>query len=141
MAHDRHPFFRNASVSFGPLEEKILRELCARGHATVRELVEGGKRQLAYTTVMTTVDRLYKKGFLDRVAEGKAYRYSARYSFGEIQRLAALEGVRRGIGLADSSSVLLSNLVDTLTEHDAQLLDELELLVERKRLQLRKERP
>ncbi len=141
MANEKHPVFGNTSVSFGPLEEKILRELCSRGNPTVREFIADGTLKLAYTTVMTTMDRLYKKGLLDRTAEGKAYRYFSRYSFGEIQRLATLETLRVGIGLADSSSLLLSNLVDTLSQHDVRLLEELEQLVERKRQQLKKEQP
>ncbi len=141
MPNENNPFLGRTSVSFGPLEEKILRELCSRGSATVRELISDGTLKLAYTTVMTTMDRLYKKGLLDRAGEGKAYRYSPRYSLGEIQRLATLESLRVGIGLADSSSLLLSNLVDTLSQHDVRLLEELEHLVERKREQLKKERP
>ena len=64
----------------------MLRELWVRGDATVRELIEDGKIRQAYTTVMTTVDRLYKKGLLDRVAEGRAFRYTPRHTSEEIQR-------------------------------------------------------
>jgi predicted transcriptional regulator len=52
----------------GPLERKLLEEVWSRQSVTVRELVAGGKIRLAYTTVMTTLDRLYKKGLLDRAA-------------------------------------------------------------------------
>ena len=45
----------------------MLDGLWARGSATVRELVEVGCQDLAYTTVMTTLDRLFKKGLLTRV--------------------------------------------------------------------------
>jgi predicted transcriptional regulator len=54
-----------AKVRLGPLERKILEEVWSRKSVTVRELVEDGKIQLAYTTVMTTLDRLFKKGLLD----------------------------------------------------------------------------
>ena len=61
----------------GPLERRLLALLCQRTGATVRELLSCGQIQAAYTTVMTTLDRLYKKGFLERThdAEGKAFRY------------------------------------------------------------------
>ena len=62
----------------GPFEQQLLQKLWSHGSATVRELLADGKIHQAYTTVMTTVDRLYKKGLLDRVAEGRAFRYTPR---------------------------------------------------------------
>ncbi len=64
-----HPF-RSASRQLGPLEQRLLDALWAKGSATVRELVENGYEDLAYTTVMTTLDRLYKKNVLMREEEG-----------------------------------------------------------------------
>jgi len=58
----------------------MLDTLWARGSGTVRELVDGGCEDLAYTTVMTTLDRLFKKGFLTRSEEGRAFRYVPRLS-------------------------------------------------------------
>ena len=45
--------------------------------ATVRELLDGlrPERDPAYNTVLTVVDNLYKKGWLDRQPDGRAYRY------------------------------------------------------------------
>jgi predicted transcriptional regulator len=122
----------------GPFEQQLFRELCARGSATVRELIADGKIHQAYTTVMTTVDRLYKKGLLDRVSEGRAFRYIPRHTPGELQRAAALEGIRQLLGSADgsSSSLPLSFLVEALSAHDVQVLDELQRLVEEKRREL-----
>jgi predicted transcriptional regulator len=82
---------------------------------------------------MTTLDRLYKKGLLDRVAEGRAFRYSPRQSAEELRRDAVVEAIRQLFGSADTSHLPLSYLVDALGAHDAQLLDELQQLVERKR--------
>jgi len=60
------PFFGSVSgQQLGPLEQQLLQEMWTRRSATVRELVEDGKITQAYTTVMTTLDRLYKKRFLD----------------------------------------------------------------------------
>jgi predicted transcriptional regulator len=133
------PFFGfDSGAQLGPLERQLLQELWSRGSATVRELVEGGKITQAYTTVMTTLDRLYKKRFLDRVAEGRAFRYSPCQTPEELRRGAALEGIRQLLGSSDESSLPLSYLVEALSAHDAQLLDELQLLVERKRRELKK---
>ena len=122
----------------GRLEQLVLREVQSRGSATVRELLESDAIALAYTTVMTTMDRLYKKGLLERNAEGKAFRYIARLTLDEMQRMAAVEGIRQLMAPGDTSSLVLSNLVDTLSAQDTKLLDELESLVERKRRELKK---
>ena len=86
---------------------------------------------------MTTVDRLYKKGLLDRVAEGRAFRYTPRQTSEEMQRVTALESIRQLLTGGTPSPLPLSYLVEALSDHDAQLLDELQLLVERKRRELR----
>jgi len=115
----------------------VLQKLWAQGSATVRELLADGQIYQAYTTVMTTVDRLYKKGLLDRVSEGRAFRYTPRHTPEELQRVTALESIRQLLGSGDASSLPLSYLVEALGAHDAQLLDELQLLVERKRRELK----
>jgi predicted transcriptional regulator len=126
-------------VRLGPLERKILEEVCSRESKslTVRELLQEGKIPLAYTTLMTTLDRLFKKGLLDRVEEGRAFRYSAHCSPAEISRLVAVAGMRRWLESIRPSSLPLSCFVDAVSTHDASLLDELRVLVERKRLELR----
>jgi predicted transcriptional regulator len=59
------------NTHLGRLEQQILQIVCARGNATVREVLSGKEmHRMAYSTVMTTLDRIYKKGFLDRTKEG-----------------------------------------------------------------------
>jgi predicted transcriptional regulator len=130
-------FGSSSGPLLGPFEQQLLEELWQRGSATVRELIADGTIRQAYTTVMTTVDRLYKKGLLDRIVEGRAFRYTPRQSAEELQRVAALDGIRRLLGSGDTSSLPLSYLVEALSSHDAQLLDELQLLVEQKRRELK----
>ena len=120
----------------GPLEQQLLQALWSRGSATVRELLADDKIHQAYTAVMTTVDRLYKKGLLTRVEDGRAFRYTPRHTPEELQRVTALESIRQLLGSGDASALPLSYLVEALSTHDAQLLDELQLLVERKRQEL-----
>jgi predicted transcriptional regulator len=121
----------------GPLERRLLHQIWSCGTATVRELIESGNVRQAYTTVMTTMDRLYKKGLLNREIEGRAFRYSARLTQEELQRGAALEGLRQLLRPGEAASLPLSYLVEALSEHDAQLLDELQVLIEKKRHQLK----
>jgi len=127
-----------SGMQLGPLEQQVLRELWSRGSATVRELLESENMTLAYTTVMTTMDRLYKKRVLDREPEGRAYRYFPRHTPDEMRRVAAVEGIRQLLSSGEASALPLSYLVEALSEHDAQLLDELQVLVERKRRELKK---
>jgi len=130
--------FRTSSGQFqlGPLEERLLAALWERGHATVRELVGSDCRDLAYTTVMTTLDRLFKKNLLDRKAEGRAFRYAPRLTREELHRKLASETFRQLLDASPTASLPLSYLVEVLSERDAQLLDDLRQLVERKRREL-----
>lgn len=114
----------------------MLDGLWARGSATVRELVEGGCQDLAYTTVMTTLDRLFKKGLLTRSEEGRAFRYAPRFSREELHREAAGHAFRQLLDASPGSSLPLSFLVEILGERDEQLLDDLRKLVDRKRRDL-----
>lgn len=129
-------FGSSSRPRLGPLEQRVLQELWSHGSATVRELLADGRLRQAYTTVMTTLDRLYKKGLLDRTVEGRAFRYIPRQTSEEMQRGTALESIRQLLGSGGASSLPLSYLVEALSTHDAQLLDELQLLVERKRREL-----
>ena len=130
-------FGSNSTPQLGPFEQQVLQELWSRGSATVREMLADGKMYQAYTTVMTTLDRLYKKGLLDRTAEGRAFRYTPRLTSEELQRGAALDGIRQLLESGNTSALPLSYLVEALSTHDAQLLDELQLLIEEKRRELR----
>ena len=129
--------FRASSSQIGPLEERLLAALWERGPATVRELVDTDCSDLAYTTVMTTLDRLFKKNLLSREAEGRAFRYAPCFTREEIHREVAGEAFRQFLDACPASSLPLSYLVEVLTERDAQLLDDLRLLVETKRRALR----
>ncbi len=131
--------FRASSSQLAPLEERLLEALWERGHATVRDLLnsDGPCQHLAYTTVMTTLDRLFKKNLLSREAEGRAFRYAPRFTREELHREVAGEAFRQLLDASPASSLPLSYLVEILTERDAQLLDDLRQVVEAKRRQLR----
>ena len=130
--------FRTSSSQLGPLEERLLETLWKRGSATVRDLVEGDCQDLAYTTVMTTLDRLFKKKLLARQPEGRAFCYVPRLSREDMHRQVAGEAFRQWMDASPASSLPLSYLVEIVTERDAQLLDELRQVVEAKRRELRR---
>jgi predicted transcriptional regulator len=124
--------------ALGPLETDLLRLLWAREDATVRELLEEQSLDAAYTTVMTTLDRLYKKGVLERTLEGKAYRYKAKQSEEGYNRQAVAQGLRALLAPAKDPTVPISFLVDAVTEQDAAALEVLARAVERKRRELKR---
>lgn len=75
------PTKRGLESFLGPTEARVLEAVLARGGGTVREVLEDVSDEEgapAYTTVMTTLDRLYQKDLLDRRSEGKGYRYTPR---------------------------------------------------------------
>ena len=128
----------SSSTPLGHLERRLLKLLWSRGNATVRELLEEANLGIAYTMVMTTLDRLYKKRLLNRAAEGRAFRYTPRVTEAELQSAAAGEAIRQLLHSASASSLPLSYLVEAVSQHDSQLLDELQALVERKRQEVQK---
>jgi predicted transcriptional regulator len=124
----------------GPLEKHVLGVLCHRKDATVRELLSAGDVDAAYTTIMTTLDRLYKKGLLDREADGqgRAYRYRLKHSKQQLYQTVFGPGLSQLLQSATNPSLPVSFLVDTVAEHDVALLDELHRAVNRKRQELRR---
>jgi predicted transcriptional regulator len=128
--------FRSSARQLGPLEQRMLDTLWARGSATVRELLQDTYQDLAYTTVMTTLDRLFKKGLLTRSEEGRAFRYAPQFSREELHREAAGHIFRQLLDASPASSLPLSFLVEILGERDEHLLDDLRKLVESKRREL-----
>ena len=135
MSRRFHPFW-SASRRLGPLELRMLDGLWAKGSATVRELLETDYQDLAYTTLMTTLDRLFKKGLLTRSEEGRAFRYAPRMSREELHREAASDALLQLLDASSASNLPLSFLVEIVSERDAKLLDDLGELVERKRREL-----
>src|SRR3954447_4662359 len=131
----------NSGRQLGPLEDELMQALWAAGDATVRELVDEAVVDGAYTTIMTTLDRLYKKGLLERSPEGRAFRYRPKQSEAELQQGVVAAGLRELLSASRSKEAPLSFLVETISEHDAALLDELQQAVEKKRRELRKRGP
>jgi predicted transcriptional regulator len=111
----------------GPLENLVLETLWRRGESNVRDVAENLDRPLAYTTVMTTLDRLYKKGVLERRKAQRAFLYAARYSRAEWEQKRAGELVVGFLSTTEPQrDLLISYLVDAVGNYDESLLDELE---------------
>jgi predicted transcriptional regulator len=130
----RHPL----DATYGPLEIRVLEALWTLGHpGCVRDL-QPDFPGVAYTTLMTTLDRLFRKGALARDKEGRAFFYRPAASRDAlISQLAgsALANLLPGEGAAVRP--ILSMFVDTVGARDRALLDELESLVRARRDELK----
>jgi predicted transcriptional regulator len=123
-------------IRLGPLEERLLSAIWRRPDGiTIRELRDLANVPRAYMTIVTTLNRLRKKGLVDRIAlEGTkvvTFRYVPRYTMAEVERDVASNVIRQLLGLG--APLLLSRIVEEISKHDAELLDELGRLVDEKR--------
>lgn len=134
-------FFQNRKAgpgwALGRLESEVMEIVWTRGEGRVQEVVEALDRRLAYTTVMTTLDRLFKKGLLSRTKQDRAYVYSVQLTRADWERQRASDlvaGYLTGPGM--SRELLLSCFLEAVGEHDARLLDELEKEIRKRRREL-----
>ena len=127
-----------ASLALGKLERQVLDEAWRRGELSVRDVFVVFDEKVAYTTLMTTLDRLYKKKLLERRKDGRAFLYSPALSREEFEH-----GIREDVidGLlghgAESVEPVLACIVDTVSARDRELLDELDRLIKQKRRELK----
>ncbi len=137
FSHSLSRLEEGPQTSLGFLELDVMDVVWAGGQWTVRDVVQKLERTLAYTTVMTTLDRLFKKGMLDRTKSERAFVYSAALSRSQWERkragslLADLLG-----GSQPARELLLSSLLDAVGQYDAQLLEQLEQRIRDKRREL-----
>jgi predicted transcriptional regulator len=125
----------------GHLELTIMETLWERGNGNVHDVVHWLDRPLAYNTVMTTLDRLFKKGLLNRSKQDRAYLYTPRLSRFEWRQKEAAELVSGFLSThGTASDLLVSCLVDAVGQHDAALLDELDERIRAKRRELEQEK-
>lgn len=128
--------------SLGTLEARVMEVLWLRGESSVRDVFETIGRPLAYTTIMTTLERLFKKGLLSRCKSGRAFLYSPAVDREEWERRRAGGLIAAFLdGRNSSRELLVSSLLDAIGHHDAELLEELEKKIRRRRKQLSERSP
>lgn len=123
------------SLPLGRLETLVMDCLWQGGEAmSVRDVAERLNGPWAYTTLMTTLDRLFKKHLLNREPKGRAFVYRARVSRAELGVRALATAVSDiGAGAPDRD-LAIAALVDAIESHDPRWLDSLDRMVrERKR--------
>lgn len=126
-------------TTLGEQELALLRHIADRGPATVADSVVefGASRGLARSTVLTMMERLRRKGHLERRLVDGVYRYRARVSSADLLKSAVQRFVERN--LDGSVAPFLAYLADAGQVSDEELR-ELEDLVARLHADKRKER-
>ena len=107
----------------GELEAQVMRRIWGRqGPVTVRDIAGDlqQERTIAYTTVMTVMDNLRKKGWLRRQADGRAYRYEPVISGEEYS--ARL--MRQALSASNDRSAALMRFVEQMSAEEADALHE-----------------
>ncbi len=111
-------------TALGPLEQEVLRIVGGSENSTVRDVLEALNHRYAYTTLMTTMDRLFQKGLLRRQMSGKAYIYSPVLTVCQLETQVARDLITAFLACwQDSPGMLASALVDAVGAYNAALLD------------------
>ena len=104
------------------LEAEVMEELWSKGEAPVRAVMNAlnkrSRKQRAYTTYMTIMARLHKKGVLDRRREGKTHFYApklGRDEFMASRARAQVEGL-----VAEYGDVALSHFAQQMAGLDPE---------------------
>ena len=128
--------------TLGALEREVMAVVWNHDEISVRDACPRLGSSVAYTTVMTTMDRLFKKGLLARRKVGRAFLYRAAATQKEMEDAVAAELVQSLLHRDGSEPLpILSSLVDAVSDRDRALLDELERLIREKRRQSDRQRP
>lgn len=129
-------------ATLGRLERQVMDVIWSRGEYVVRDVQARLDRPVAYTTVMTTLDRLYKKGFVARTRAGRAFSYTAAQTREQVEAAVAA-GVLSGLLSHGSGAAMpiLSNLVEAVGSEEGGLdmLSTLEEMVREKRRRIKGE--
>jgi len=106
---------------FGDLEAAIMTSVWSRAEpATVREVLQdlSAQRNPAYTTVMTVMAILHRKGWLRREMDGRAWRYAPVLTREEYAARLMREALDQGIDRA----AVLARFVETVSEEESEAL-------------------
>ena len=133
-----------AKLPMGELENMVMDILWDHGGwMTPGEVTDvlAKRRPLSYSTILTILVRLVEKGRLTRRKDGRAFLYSPAMSRAEFEH-----GIREDVidSLLEEGSggiePLLACFVDSVSERDRDLLDELDRLVREKKKELKRKR-
>ncbi len=113
--------FPRRSRPFGDLEATVMDLLWSAGRPLlVRDVVELMQpvRSPAYTTVMTVMDNLHRKGWLQRDRDGRAWRYEPALS----RQAYTAQLMHEALAVSDDRAGVLARFVEEIDPDDAAAL-------------------
>jgi predicted transcriptional regulator len=121
----------------GELETAVMAVVWRHAPVTARDVCDRmtGRKERAYTTIMTTLDRLYRKGLLKRQKDGLAWRYEAVLNAAEFDKVLA-DSLAIRI-LSTNQDTALHAFVDAAAKVDEALLDRLRQLIDQRKKRAR----
>ena len=130
------------SMEFGPLEVQVLEALWERATPSSVHDVQAYIPGCAYTTVMTTLDRLFQKGILSREKRGRCFLYNTiRTRDEQIASIAESWFATMLPGDSKLAGPVLHQFVEAVLKRDEHLLDDLEQLLRDRRERSRRPAP
>lgn len=105
----------------GDLEAQVMDRIWRRGRPVlVRDIVDdlNTDRSLAYTTVMTVMEKLHRKGWLRRESQGRAYLYEATAT----REAYTARLMRQAWATSDNQAVAFVHFLEQLSPEEAQAL-------------------
>lgn len=120
-------------LGFGELELSILTIVRQMGRVTVRDVYKAFGNEGSYTTIMTVMSRLAEKGELLREKEGKQYVYWIASQRGSSSK-NILKRIQDKI-FGGKKLALVSYLIENEQEISDRELDEIEKLIQKRRLE------
>ena len=135
-AYRLRPGKKGIELRLHELEAAIMHVVWSRGLSSfavsdVLAVLEK-RREIAYTTVMTTVARLHSKGLLARERDGRRYLYSPKLTREEFLEATAREVLEGAVG----GPRAIAMLAEKVSEASAPELDALEALIRQRRQEL-----
>ncbi|MFC1758421.1 BlaI/MecI/CopY family transcriptional regulator [Planctomycetota bacterium] len=120
-------------LGLGSLQSEVMELVWARDEATVAQLVEaiGKRRSVTYTTVLSAVQKLKKKGWLEHRTEGRAYVYRAVRKKIDVGGSKLRELLKTAF--SGDPRLLLSSLIDEASLSDVELAELRKLIDERRK--------
>ncbi len=114
-----------------PAELEALRVLWDRGPCTVREVMDVLGRRRAYTSVMSLMNVMFKKGLLAREPKGRAFLYKARAT--RKKTLSGMVGDLLTRAFDDSASAMVAHLIAQTNPSDDELKEIRKAIATRRR--------
>lgn len=130
----------NSGKILGRLEQEILEILWAKGEATGKAIFADIKstREIAITTVLTVLERLSKKKYIQKIKGESVFIFKPAYTKEEFAREVSNEMLKDIFEISTGGAC--ASFVDTLADTDPVELDRLSALIEHKKKELERNR-